>query len=263
MRRAEAAAQLHSQYPTSALLLEFASSILETSDMRLLPSQSIPPDVIALRIVELLERLGRDLPALIGPEERSDATQTPFIASHRSFFDRACVELEKTSGVRASLMGPTFLLPDEIFAERSRRKPGRSFAHELKASADRLATVRVLVRNDRDRFRAAYVPYIEEASESLLAEAMLETASMIRRGDMFPRIEIRCVNIGFANPPHLFDNVALIGSRPRPNAAVDGGWLITDKSAVATEVDKFDRVFLSYDREQSWEDLTAFLKRLC
>lgn len=262
MNRAEAARRMLAQYPTSALLLEFASSILGPSEQRLLPSVSISSDTIALRIAEVAEHAGGDLSAHLGSTARSDAMHTPFITSHRSFFDLACVELGRTNVVRASLMGPTFLLPDEVFAERNRRKPGRSFAHELKASLDRLSTLRVIVRNDRARFRSTYVPYIEGGAEPKIVDAMLETASMIRRGELYPRLEFRCVNIGFANPPHLFEEVALIGSRPRPDAGVDGGWLIADKAAIATEVDKFDRVFLSYDRNQSWDELEAFLMGL-
>lgn len=262
MNRMDDATQLLSRYPTSALLLEFASSIFTPSELRLLPSPTVLPEIVAARIVEVAEHAGREILSLTGRADRSDCMRTPFIASHRSFFDLACVELSRTSTVRASLMGPTFLLPDDVFAERNRRKNGKSFAYELKLGADRFNIMRVIVRNDVNRFRSSYLPYIKEGSERSIVSTMLESAAKMRRGEFLTRLEFRCVDIGFANPPHLFDEVALIGSRSRPDASVDGGWLIHDKNSIATEVDKFDRVFLSYERGQSWDKLEAFLTGL-
>lgn len=251
-----------SLYPTSSLLLEAVSSVFSFADVRLLPDSSVPPNIVALRIVEMAKYTGQDLSPLLKPSRRSDSMHTPFIASHRSFFDQACVELERTNSVRCSLMGPTFLLPDEVFNKRICRKPGRSFARELKTAAERLTTLRVIVRNDRERFRSTYLPYIGRDGELELVHSMLEVASRIRCGEMLTRLEFRCVDIGYANPPHLFEQVALIGSRPRPDESVDGGWVITDKTSMATEEAKFDRVFLSYDRNESWDNLGTFLAGL-
>ncbi|MBF4996679.1 hypothetical protein IRT45_05860 [Nocardia sp. BSTN01] len=258
------AQQLVARFPSLTLLREVANSTLERREYSLLPIGAIEPELYALRLAEVVLALGINIEKITGIDEvrvnAGDFT-SPFITTHTEFFDAVCVAMEGSETIRVTIMGPTFLIPEHVLLERSRRKAGRNFTKELQDKLDQFTLARLVIRNSRERFLKTIDPYVASISDrNAVVEQMLENLDHLRRGLIFPRLQFRCVDTGFSNIPHLFDSVGLLGSRRSADTAVDGGWLLNDPAVLGLEKEKYDRVFnASQSQSEAYEKMEQFL----
>ncbi|MGQ4268607.1 hypothetical protein [Nocardiopsis changdeensis] len=268
------AESLLSRYPTSALLLEYAETVVSVREMALLPSATVEADVIALRIAELM--LALNLPFVDSKEGLVSSSESEpeasiftadFLPTHRMFFDAVCEAMSSSRTVRVTIMGPTFLLPDFIHFRRDREKPGRNFTRELKEklSKGEVDFAYVVFRNSPERFMKMVGSYVKSNKEFERAiNETIENLEMTTSQRIFPSLQFRCVDTGYMHIPHIFDSVALLASRRSPETAVDGGWVVRDRPSLDMEKARFDRVFEGTSQTQSMASvqLRRFLESL-
>lgn len=260
---------LLSRYPTAALLRQYAASILSAREVELLPSSAVDADVFALRLAEVLSALG--LATVEGTSSQAIRTQAPsftsrFLTTHQAFFDAVCEAMADTRTARVTIMGPTFLLPDYVLDRRDREKPGRNFTRELKQKLVLpIDFAHIVLRNSSERFASMISAYVESADEfRAVIGQMLDAQDEMSATGLYPTLRYRCVDTGYMHIPHIFDSVALLGSRRSPNAPVDGGWVVQDPLSVDMEKTRFDRIFEGSEqtRAQAAHRLREFLEGL-
>lgn len=187
--------------------------------------------------------------------------------SHSEYFRRCAKEVNKSSILYKTIVGPTFLEPSWLH-ERSLK---RGIAVELsvvireKILNNEFAECELILRNNLDR-------YIQNLSELIIDEKewkALITEMLTNCTNIFGKIgetgpQIRCIDTGYSHLPTICENVVVVSTRTSPNQKVHGGWLMVDPSTVSMEKEKWRMLFDQVEQtpKESVELLKKFIKKL-
>ena len=268
-------ARLISAYPTVPLL-RTAFKTAFSIEAQFLPHKELDISKLSEAIAALCEKLDLDAEILFGDYREAQVANTgnnakfiQRITKHQDFFDECAISVKSARSVRLTVVGPTFLEPN-WWHDRARKDRGDAldFTECLKErifSSKPLQKCEIILRNNTERYVKNLSQYVYSKTEWKKTLAEMRTAARElfgAGGDTGPRV--RCFDPGFNHLPHLFDNSALIGTRRTPLDRVNGGWKISDPSAVALEIEKWTTTFHTYpqDQKEAVSNIRDFLTSL-
>ncbi|MEV5721547.1 hypothetical protein AB0L41_47480 [Amycolatopsis mediterranei] len=217
-----------------------------------------PPDSRARNRTTRRER-GMDATASLPSYER--------LSSYDEYFTACAREVNASSVVLKTLVGPTFLEPS-WWHDRSAEAGitvELSIVLKEKILHGSFTKAELILRNDLLRYGRTLAEFVVDKNEwNRLLDEMHENSGEIfgSQGERGPRF--KCIDTGFSHLPTICENSVVIATRSAPQQRVHGGWLSRHKPVVEMEYERWRTVFdgIEQSQRQAIQKLSSFIEDL-
>ena len=164
------------------------------------------------------------------------------LKSRDIFFKETKKELECSSKLRATFVGPTFIRPVFIINARNNTKSTIDLDSYFFEFIQQNET-KIIFRNN-SRYRDKILEYIKNEDElKQYQKEMLNLIETIETDDRFSKFKFCCIDSGFYKIDYIFDNSLITSSRKANDTPIIGGVLYKDKHEIERAKTNFDNLF--------------------